>query len=141
MFIQKKFQNILNLTLHNYKEKCFESIKNINLLDFLSTKDKLKLNQLEYSNFIKALKNQFNYNITKLKIKKEIIDEYIEIYFTHLYNEYKTKEEVEKINILDNQLLIDIYSPFYEKFIKKEFFEKLFILYIPSSIIYEKDLM
>ena len=37
--------------------------------------------------------------------------------------------------------MIDIYSPFYEKFIKKEFFEKLFILYIPSSIIYGKDLM
>ena len=137
----KKFQNILNLTLRNYKEKCFESIKNINLLDLLSTKDKLKLNLFKYSDFVKALKNQFNYDITKLKIKKEIIDEYIEFYFTHLYNEYKTKEEVEKINILDNQLLIDIYSPFYEKFIKKEFFEKLFILYIPSSIIYGKDLM
>ena len=37
--------------------------------------------------------------------------------------------------------MIDIYSPLYEKFIKKEFFEKLFILYIPSSIIYGKDLM
>ena len=109
----KKFQYTLNLSLRNYKEKCFESFKNINLLDFLSMKNEKQLNKLGYYSFTNRLQKQFNNKIKKLKFEDKIIEEYIEFYFKQLYNEYKNKEEVKK-DVLDKQLLIDIYSPFYE---------------------------
>ena len=136
----KKFQDILNITLNNYKEKCYESFKHINLLNFLSNKNKPKSEELGYYVFKKILKRQFNDEIKNTKAKKIVVDEYVEYYFNNLYNEYKNNQEVEK-NILDNQLMIDIYSPFYESLMEKDFFGKLFMLYIPFPLIYQRKLM
>ena len=136
----KKFQYTLNLSLRNYKEKCFESFKNINLLDYLSMKNEKQVNKLGYYSFTNRLQKQFNNKIKKLKFEDKIIEEYIEFYFKQLYNEYKNKEEVKK-DVLDKQLLIDIYSPFYELLMDKDIFEKLFMLYIPFPLIYKRELL
>jgi len=134
----KTFQNILDLSLQKYKERCFESFKGINLLKCLTSNDYQSSENPEY------LRDIYNKEIEKCKIKKtifnQIFDEYCEIYFTNIYNDYKSKEEINKI-ILDNQLVIDIYSPLFEKLFKKEIFEKLFILSIPLKMLDKKELL
>ena len=138
----KTFQNILYLGLQNYKEKCFESFKCINLLKCLSANNYHKMS-LSSEN-PEYLRDIYNKEIEKCKMKKgkfnQIIDEYCDIYFTNIYNDYKSKEDINKI-ILDNQLIIDIYSPLFEKLFKKEIFEKLFILSIPFEMLNKKELL
>ena len=140
----KLFQNILNLNLQKYKEKCFEPFQHINFLSLLSNKndtDSIK----KIRNFdIKSLENKLNEELIKNKIKRikydKVIQEYIETYFTKIYNDYKSKEEAPK-KILDNQLIIDIYSPIYKLLLKKDILDKLFILRIPLPLICKKKLM
>ena len=138
----KSFQDILNLSLESYKEKFLESIKTIDFLNCLTTKNEsgissknsykniLKINWNNELNYCKIHKNKINEMMSKLTVDC----------FTNLYNEYKSKEEIDK-NILDDQLIIDIYSPFYEVLLGEEILEKLFMLRIPFPIIYDKKLM
>jgi len=143
----KKFQKIFNLTLLNYKEKCFESLQKIDFLKYLSTKNDSNLSSYFFkddANDNKILKKKFNRKIEKSKINKnkfnQIIDEFTELYFKKIFQDYKSKEEINK-NILDNQLIVDIYSPFYKLLLKKDIFDKLFILRIPFPLIYNKGLL
>ena len=139
----KKFQNILNLSLENYKEKFFfELTKSINFLNCLNTK--IELDNCSNNSYKNIIKKNWDNELKQCKIHKNNINdkmnELTRYFFTNLYNEYKSKEEVDK-NILDEQLLIDIYSPFYKILLKEEIFEKLFILRVPFPIIYDRRLM
>ena len=132
---RKKLQNILNLSFSDYKEKCFELFQDIDFLGLLTTKDDTERFSLAYK-YDKEIKNN------KLDKKKhgKLIDEYVENYFIKIYDNYKSKEKIDK-KILDTNLIIDIFSPFYETLMKKDIFEKLFVLLIPFPLIYEKKLM
>ena len=132
---RKKLQNILNLSFSDYKEKCFELFQDIDFLDLLTTKDDTKRFSLAYK-YDKEIKNN------KLDKKKhgKLIDEYVENFFIKIYDNYKSKEKIDK-TILDTNLIIDIFSPFYETLMKKDIFEKLFVLLIPFPLICEKKLM
>ena len=132
---RKKLQNILNLSFSDYKEKCFELFQDIDFLDLLTTKDDTKRFSLAYK-YDEEIKNN------KLDKKKhgKLIDEYAENFFIKIYDNYKSKEKIDK-TILDTNLIIDIFSPFYETLMKKDIFEKLFVLLIPFPLIYEKKLM
>ena len=133
----KKWQNILKLTLNNYKLESFKFINYSKFLNFLSFEGNRKV----YVDNINILKNNFKKDIENYKINENIIsDEFSEIYFTNLYNINKSKEDINKI-ILDNELIIDIYSPFFEILSKKDIFQKLFITRIPSNLIKSKNLI
>ena len=137
-----KLQKILNLDLKSYKEKYFESLSYINFSNCVTSKVDLNPSICPNEINISDLECNYNNELEKIKDKKnmpnKIIDEFIVYYFKTIYNRYKSKEEVNKI-ILGNHLLIDIYSPIYEKLKKEAFFEKLFILHIPIPLIYDKD--
>jgi len=137
-----KLQKILNLDLQSYKEKYFESLSYINFSNCVTSKVDLNSSICPNEINISDLECNYNNELEKIKDKKnmpnKIIDEFIVYYFKTIYNRYKSKEEVNKI-ILGNHLLIDIYSPIYEKLKKEDFFEKLFILHIPIPLIYDKD--
>jgi hypothetical protein len=52
-------------------------------------------------------------------VKEDIVlIEFSEFFFNNLYKEYKSKEKIKK-NIINNQLIIDIYSPFFHILINK----------------------
>ena len=74
------------------------------------------------------------------KIKNTILNEFSEIYFTNKYKYYQSNEQIKK-NILDNQLFIDIQSPFYEKLSKNPIFPDLFIIRISLPLIKENNLI
>ena len=141
---RKKLQTILNLNLQNYKTKSFELFQDFDFLSLLSTKDDPKRFTLPYNETINILKNKYAKEIKNNKLEKKkyrkLIDEYIEKFFIKIYDNYKSKEEVDK-TVLDTNLIIDIFSPFYEILMKKDIFEKLFVLLIPFPLIYEKKLM
>ena len=133
----KQLQNILKLTLNNYKLESFKFINYSKFSNFLSFEGNRKV----YVDNINILKNNFKKDIENYKINENIIsDEFSVIYFTNLYNINKSKEDINK-NILDNQLAIDIYSPFFELLSKKDIFQKLFITRIPSNLIKSKNLL
>ena len=139
----KKFQGLLNMSLQDYKDKCFESFSHIDVLSCLSTKNEpeLPIKTNKYPHYLeKRYSNEIEKNKIKMETFKKIINEFLESYFTKIYNDYKSKEEINK-SFLDNQLIIDIYSPFYKLLLKKDIFEKLFILRIPFPIIYSNGLM
>ena len=128
----KKLQGLFNLGLADYKKKSFEF-----------------LNYSKFENFLSSKRGSKNYlkNILKDDLKKydEIIrntikNEFSEIFFTNKYNYYKSNEPIKK-NILDNQLIIDIYSPFFERLSKSNIFQDLFIIRIPTSFIINNNIM
>ena len=128
----KKMQNLLQLNIQDYKNRSLELISYANFPNFLSLKT--------YSDIF-ILKNTFINDIQKYKVNENIfINGFSEIYFIKKYNNFKSKEVINK-NILDNQLIIDIYSPFYESLSKKDIFQKLFIVRIPFELIRKKNLM
>ena len=141
---RKILQDILHLGLQDYKTKSFELFKNIDFLSFLSTKDDINRFSSPSNDCINILKNKYEKEIknSKLEEKKyrELMDEYIEHYFIKIYENFKSKEEIDK-KVLDTHLIIDIFSPFYKTLMKKDIFQKLFVLLIPFPLIYHKNLM
>ena len=140
---RKKLQNILNINLQRYKTQSFRLCKDFDFLRFLST-DNLDINALNIEDYKNILKTKYeeelkNHNLEKGKYRK-LIDEYFENYCNEIYNNNKNKEEIND-NIFDNNLKIDIYSPFYEMLTKKEIFEKLFVIKIPLNLIFKHKLM
>ena len=70
------------------------SNKDINFLKCLYSKD-------ESRSFKSDLKNKFNENIKNCKVKKNVfIKDFSKLYFTNIYNDYKSKEEIEKKKII-----------------------------------------
>ena len=128
----KRLQGLFNLGLVDYKKKSFEL-----------------LNYSKFENFLSSKRGSKNYlkNILKDDLKKyhEIIrntikNEFSEIFFTNKYNYYKSNEPIKK-NILDNQLIVDIYSPFFERLSKSNIFQDLFIIRIPTPFIINNNIM
>ena len=141
---RKILQGILNLGLRDYKTKSFELLKGVDFLSFLSTKDDKNRFSLPSNYDINILKNKYEKEIKDSKLEKKkyrkLTDEYIEDYFIKIYENFKSKEEIAK-EILDTHLIIDIFSPFYKTLMKKDIFQKLFVLLIPFPLIYKKNLM
>jgi hypothetical protein len=86
----KKLQELLKITIQDYKNKCSESINYNNFLKFLSFKNHSEPD-------INILTNEFDKDIKKYKIKKDIFMELSEIYFINKYNNLKSKEEIKKV--------------------------------------------
>ena len=128
----KKLQKLLKIDIQDYKKLSYEFTNYQNFSNFLLF--------TENSKSIKDLKEQFQKDIKNYKLSEEIfINDFSEIYFNKVYNNYKSKEEINK-NILGNHLDIDIYSPFYESLKTKDIFEKLFAIHIPLRFIRGKNL-
>ena len=90
------------------------------------------------------LKNKFKEDLKQycVKLRDIIANKYSEIYFTNKYNSYQINQGNDQIeNISDNQLIIDIQSPFYDSLSKNPIFQNLFIIRIPIPLIKENDLM
>lgn len=140
----KKLQDIFNINLQNYKTKCFELFSDIDFLSSLST-DYLKYtfinDAVDYKTILKKNYEEEleKHNLQNIKYGKRI-ELYFEYFCNEIYNNHKSKEEINK-KILDTHLIMDIYSPFYEVIMKKDIFEKLFVLKIPFDFIFKKQLM
>ena len=128
----KRLQNVFNLGIENYKTKSFEFLNYLKFENFLSSKR-------GSNNYLKKLLKD-DLNKYDEKIKNIIPNEFCEIFFTNKYNYYK-KNQIIKKNILDNQLIIDIFSPFFERLSKNTIFQDLFIIRIPIPFIIKNDLM
>lgn len=129
----KILQSSFKLGLEDYKNKGYEIINCSNFENFLYVKrsSKFKANYL---------KNKFKEEFKKYdeSIRSTISDEFSEKYFINKY--YKNNDKTNK-NISDNQLIIDIQSPFYESLSKKVIFQNLFIIRLPFPLIKEHDLI
>ena len=128
----KKLMGLFNLGVEDYKAKSFEFLNYSKFENFLSSK----------RGSIKYLKKALKDDLKKYdkKVKNTISDEFSEIFFTNKYNYYKNNQPIKK-NILDNQYIIDIYSPLFERLSKMTFFQDLFIIRIPIPFIIKNDLM
>ena len=121
----KRLQGIYNLEIKDYKTKSFEILNYSKFEYFLSSRSVSKY----------YLKDMLESDLEKYDKKiKNIIKEFSEIFFTNKYNYYKSNEPIKK-NILDNQLIIDIYSPFFKNLSKISIFQDLFIIRIPIPFI------
>ena len=129
---RKKLILLFNLGIEDYKAKSFELLNYSKFENFLSSK-RGSINYLK-----KALKDDLKKYDEK--VRNTISDEFSEIFFTNIYNYYKNNQLIKK-NILDNQFIIDIYSPFFERLSKMIFFQDLFIIRIPIPFISNNNLM
>ena len=127
----KRLQNSFNLGIEDYKAKSFEkNCKKLENFLYVKRSSKFKINYL---------KNKFKMDYDE-NIGNTILNEFSEIYFTNKYKFYQSNEQIKK-NIIDNQLLIDIQSPFYKNLLKNPIFPNLFIIRIPLPLIKEQNLM
>jgi hypothetical protein len=129
----KRLQNSFKFGLEDYKNKSFEIINYSNFENFLYVKRSSKFKK-------NYLKNKLKEDLKKYDaiLRNTISNEFCEKYFTNKY--YQNSDKIKK-NISDNQLIIDIQSPFYEKLSKNAIFENLFIIRIPFPLIKEHNLM
>ena len=127
----KRLQNSFNLGIEDYKAKCFEkNCKQFEKFLYAKRSSKFKKDYLE-----NIFRRDYDENI-----RNTILNEFSEIYFTNKYKFYQSDEQIKK-NIIDNQLLIDIQSPFYKNLSKNPIFQNLFIIRIPLPFIKENYLM
>ena len=162
----KSLQQLIKINIKDYKIKSFELINDNVFLNYLSNKrpskkdiiythlrnnhvkerainieiaDKIRERALDLAE-TEEIKNKFKKYIEKYKVKEDIVlIEFSEFFFNNLYKEYKSKEKIKK-NIINNQLIIDIYSPFFHILINKEYFPNLFNIRLPLHIIRKKNL-
>ena len=129
----KRLQSSFKFGLEDYKNKSFEIINYSNFENFLYVKRSSKFKK-------NYLKNKLKEDLKKYNaiLRNTISNEFCEKYFTNKY--YQNSDKIKK-NISDNQLIIDIQSPFYEKLSKNAIFENLFIIRIPFPLIKEHNLM
>ena len=133
----KSFQNELDLNLFCYQKKFFEII-GLNIFKYLSIYDKKKEKYPEdfdkdYLNT--KLEKDLKYINIDIKIIKEYVVKCFENYNFNNRDNYDNYEDDEDDN--NNEIYIDIYSPFFEILSKIKNFEKIFIIPI-SSILIEK---
>ena len=115
----KKLQKKFDLKLLDYKNIYLKN--RINLFEFLSDYNKKEGYPKNYDK--KELTNKFNSTLNKLKLKKENITDYI----INFFKNYEKKE--------NDEIYIDIYSPFFDLLSKEEYFWKKFIIPIISEFI------
>ena len=121
----KLLQKKVGLSLEDYKVNYIKNLK-LPLHDYLDNTDNF---DKDYKN--KKLKNDM------IKYKFNFND--LIAYANDLYQEYIKKNEIiDPDSLIDT---IDIYSPFFEPFSLKEFFEKLFTLIIPIKLIKNYNLL
>ena len=114
----KKLQKKFDLKLLDYKNIYLKN--RINLFEFLSDYKKEGYPK-NYDK--KELTNKFNSTLNKLKLKEEDITDYI----INFFKNYEKKE--------NDEIYIDIYSPFFDLLSKEEYFWKKFIIPIISEFI------
>ena len=114
----KKLQKKFDLKLLDYKNIYLKN--RINLFEFLSDYKKEGYPK-NYDK--KELTNKFNSTLNKLKLKEENITDYI----INFFKNYEKKE--------NDEIYIDIYSPFFDLLSKEEYFWKKFIIPIISEFI------
>ena len=115
----KKLQKKFDLKLLDYKNIYLKN--RINLFEFLSDYNKKEGYPKNYDK--KELTNKFNSTLNKLKLKEENITDYI----INFFKNYEKKE--------NDEIYIDIYSPFFDLLSKEEYFWKKFIIPIISEFI------
>ena len=115
----KRFQKKFDLKLLDYKNIYLKN--RINLFEFLSGYNKKEGYPKNYDK--KELTNKFNSTLNKLKLKEENITDYI----INFFKNYEKKE--------NDEIYIDIYSPFFDLLSKEEYFWKKFIIPIISEFI------
>ena len=115
----KRFQKKFDLKLLDYKNIYLKN--RINLFEFLSDYNKKEGYPKNYDK--KELTNKFNSTLNKLKLKEENITDYI----INFFKNYEKKE--------NDEIYIDIYSPFFDLLSKEEYFWKKFIIPIISEFI------
>ena len=133
----KRIQNLFNIRIKDYRMKSYEITNYSKFEDFLYVKRSSKFKK-------NYLKNKFKEDLKQycVKLRDIIANKYSEIYFTNKYNSYQINQGNDQIeNISDNQLIIDIQSPFYDSLSKNPIFQNLFIIRIPIPLIKENDLM
>ena len=115
----KKLQKKFDLKLLDYKNIYLKN--RINLFEFLSDYNKKEGYPKNFDK--KELTNKFNSTLNKLKLKKENITDYI----INFFKNYEKKE--------NDEIYIDIYSPFFDLLSKELYFWKKFIIPIISEFI------
>ena len=118
LFIYSKtLQNKLKINLFEYQKKYIDKlgIKNHKYLSFNYFIDDIKKDDLE---------NKFKENFLNFKINKETFQNYLDDFFKNYHK---------------NNILIDIFSPFFEFLSTKEYFEKFFIITINLIEKYQLD--
>ena len=115
----KKLQKKFDLKLLDYKNIYLKN--RINLFEFLSDYNKKEGYPKNFDK--KELTNKFNSTLNKLKLKEENITDYI----INFFKNYEKKE--------NDEIYIDIYSPFFDLLSKELYFWKKFIIPIISEFI------
>lgn len=121
----KKLQKKFDLKLLDYKNIYLKH--RINLFDFLSDYNK-KEEGYPKNYDKKGLTNKFSSTLNKLKLNKQNITDYI----INFFKNYEKKE--------NDEICIDIYSPFFDLLSKEEYFWKKFIIPIISEFIDKNEL-
>ena len=131
----KFFQDKLDIKLLDYQKECFKEILFEKYLCFNTIYDK---NQEFDKN---GIKNKFIEDLKQKKIdSKNVINskEYL-IYYFKKYYDSNNEEEIDSYK--NNKILIDIYSPFFDEFFKKEIFNEIFkVNILPRYIINKYNL-
>ena len=125
----KLFQKKLGMQLYEYQERFM---------------DQFNMEISTYLNFDNIAKEDFDKNILKKKLENDISINKLDIkivesciinYFNNFAYEIKKNN-----NINDNEMAIDIYSPFFEIISKTELFEMIFTIPINTDLIKKNNL-
>jgi len=133
----KLFQTKLDLNIVDYEKSYIERF-GINLDDYLFCE-----NNKFVSKFDKDILNQnLEKDLSKYKLEKSMIEKIIvDIYTKKFEKEFKNNEGKEyKKKLIETDVPIEIYSPFFDTISKAEFFEDLFTISISTYIIDKFDL-
>ena len=135
----KYYQNKFNITLYEYKEKYIEQI-DLDLFDYFSC---YKNDDSEYKYPKGYDKSVLNKKFSKFEIEpndiKNIIINYAEKYYQYIIEEYNIDEDIIITKL--SEILIDIYSPFFDIISKSEIFGKIFTIPISVQFIEANNLM
>ena len=131
----KRLQGSFKLTKEDYIIRYLEKKYYSKFEKFLYIKRSSKFKKNYLNNIFKEEFKHYDDNI-----KRIISNGCSEYHFSNKYKFYQSHENIKK-KILDNQLIIDIQSPFYNSLSKNPIFSNLFVIRLPLPLIKENDLM
>ena len=133
----KFFQELLDIKIFDYKKVFFPKTK-FQIKDYLSFKN----NNKEFNKDLLEIKLK-NYLTKYPKLSFEDVNKYINEYFKLYEEKIKLKEKKEQIINYANtcNIIIDIYSPFFESLSKNEYFRDIFTINLPIELISKKNLL
>ena len=134
LFFKIKFKgkNIFKLT--DYKEKYIKKL-GIDINEYLScyiSTDVFNKNFLE---------NKFKNDLIKYKLDENVIKEVVVNYFEKYSKSLKEDIDRDKNIFEKSEIPIDIYSPFFDILSKEKYFEEIFNIQIPITIIKNEKLI